>query len=362
MSVQIGSLTKMFGGLRAIDDLSVTFKSGVTSVMLGASGCGKTTTLRCIAGLEHPDSGEILIEDERVYDSARGIDLPPEKRRLGMVFQSYAIWPHLTVMENVGLPLKAQKKTKSEIARRVHETLEMVGLAHLADRSATTLSGGQQQRVSIARCLIGNPRLILMDEPLSNLDARLRIEMRHEIRQLQKRTGATILFVTHDQEEAMSLGDEIFLFHKGKIVQHGPSEDLYFRPAVRYVAEFLGKANLFNVIVHPEGDGASIAAIPSGKIITRGKILRGDIAGEALCMIRPESWHVGPPSEVGLSACVREVMFVGDRRELRVDTPIGPQMIVTSGYRRFVTGDMLTITVPSDQAHLFHAKSENADV
>src|SRR6266404_9658456 len=242
MGVRVEGLTKTYVALRVIDDLSVSFQSEKISVLLGASGCGKTTTLRCIAGLEHPDGGKILIDNEPVYDSSRGLDLAPEKRRLGMVFQSYAIWPHLTVMGNVAMPLKAQKLPKDEILRRSKETLGIVGLAEQADKSAMKLSGGQQQRVSIARCLVSNPRLILMDEPLSNLDARLRIEMRHEIRQLQQRIGATILFVTHDQEKAMSLGDEIFLFNKGKVVQRGPPEDLYFRPTVRYVAEFLGKA------------------------------------------------------------------------------------------------------------------------
>ncbi|SEG63628.1 ABC transporter ATP-binding protein [Bosea lathyri] len=357
MSVRVEGLTKTFGHLRAIDDLSVTFQSGKISVLLGASGCGKTTTLRCIAGLETPDGGEILIENEAVYASARGVDQPPEKRRLGMVFQSYAIWPHLTVAGNVSMPLQAHKVPKDEIARRVKETLAIVGLSDQAEKSAMKLSGGQQQRVSIARCLVGNPRLILMDEPLSNLDAKLRVEMRQEIRHLQERISATILFVTHDQEEAMSLGDEIFLFDKGRVVQKGPPEDLYFRPVVRYVAEFLGKANLFNVEIRPDKDGASVAALPSGEVITRGSIQGGATEREALCMVRPESWRVSGQGEAGLPALVREVMFVGDRRELRVDTPIGPQIVVTYGYQRFSVGDRLSLTVAPDLAHLFEGQA-----
>jgi iron(III) transport system ATP-binding protein len=357
MSVRVEGLTKTFGPLRAIDDLSVTFQSGKISVLLGASGCGKTTTLRCIAGLEHPDKGEILIDDEAVYASTRAIDQPPEKRRLGMVFQSYAIWPHLTVEGNVAMPLRAQKVPRDEIARRVKETLAIVGLSAHAEKSAMKLSGGQQQRVSIARCLVGNPRLILMDEPLSNLDAKLRVEMRQEIRQLQERIGATILFVTHDQEEAMSLGDEIFLFDKGRVVQKGVPEDLYFRPIVRYVAEFLGKANLFRVSVEPGQDGATIAALPSGEVIAKGNTLDANTPREALCMVRPESWNVRGSDQPGLPAEVNEVMFVGDRRELRVATPIGPQTVVTYGYERFRVGDRLSLTVAADQAHLFQGEA-----
>ncbi len=292
MSVRVQGLTKTFGPLRAIDDLSVGFQTGKISVLLGASGCGKTTTLRCIAGLERPNRGSIKIDDDTVFNSDRGVDVLPEKRRLGMVFQSYAIWPHLTVAGNVAMPLRAQKLTKAEIHQRVHDTLRIVGLSDQAEKSAMKLSGGQQQRVSIARCLVGNPRLILMDEPLSNLDARLRVEMRHEIRQLQQRIGATILFVTHDQEEAMSLGDEIFLFSKGKVVQKGPPEELYFRPTARYVAEFLGKANLFRVAIRPNDNGASVVALPSGEIISQGQMANASSQRDALCMVRPESWHV----------------------------------------------------------------------
>ena len=356
MSVQVRQMVKSFGAFRAIDDLSVTFQSGKISVLLGASGCGKTTTLRCIAGLENPNGGEIRIEDEAVFSSAHGIDLPPEKRRLGMVFQSYAVWPHLTVKGNVGMPLRAQKVPKEQIEKRVRDTLAIVGLSDQADKSAMKLSGGQQQRVSIARCLVGNPRLILMDEPLSNLDARLRVEMRNEIRQLQQRIGATILFVTHDQEEAMSLADEIFLFNKGKVEQQGSPEDLYFRPSARYVAEFLGKANLFPVTFKGEGDQAAIYAAGSDCMIAKGEIDR-PAQGDAVCMIRPESWQIGAAeSGVGLPATVAEVVFVGDRRELHVDTPIGRQIVVTLGHQRFSTGARTTLTVAPEQIHLLPSR------
>src|SRR6185503_14944845 len=176
MSIEVRHLTKRYGNTTVIEDLTLRFASGKISVLLGPSGCGKTTTLRCIAGLEEPAAGEILIEGRAVFDAARGVNLPPERRDIGMVFQSYAIWPHMTVFENVALPLKARALAKDETARRVTETLETVGLETMAGRSATALSGGQQQRVALARCLASHPKLILLDEPLSNLDAKLRVE------------------------------------------------------------------------------------------------------------------------------------------------------------------------------------------
>ncbi|MGR3911503.1 ABC transporter ATP-binding protein [Burkholderia sp. SR8] len=351
MTVSINSLSKRFGDVVAIDDLTVQFRPNAITVMLGASGCGKTTTLRCIAGLEQPASGEILIDGRTVYSSARGIDLPPEKRDLGMVFQSYAIWPHLSVMENVALPLRARGIRPSDTNLRVRDTLAAVGLGQHIDRSAMQLSGGQQQRVSIARCLVADPRLILMDEPLSNLDAKLRVEMRHEIRSLQRRIGATIIFVTHDQEEAMSLADEIFLFDRGRIVQRGAPEELYFRPAVRYVAEFLGKANLFSVSLRAN-NGATEIVGGAGQIVVEEFVQRGFVGENALCMIRPEAWHVGARSERGVPGTIRETSFIGDRRELRVDTPLGVQTVVTPGFERYADGDEVSLRVAPQHLHL----------
>jgi len=228
----VHALTKIYanrfdtqaGGVR---DVAFDLPTGTFFTLLGPSGCGKTTALRCLAGLEEPDAGRIDIEGEPVFDAGRGLNVPPERRDIGMVFQSYAIWPHMTVFENVALPLKARGTPRADIAQRVSQTLETVGLAAMAQRSATKLSGGQQQRVALARCLASHPKLILLDEPLSNLDAKLRIEMRAEIKDLQRKLDATMLFVTHDQEEALSLADEVFLFDRGRVVQSGSPRDLY---------------------------------------------------------------------------------------------------------------------------------------
>src|SRR5262249_32831954 len=236
------SIAKSFGNVEVISDLTVSFRAGAISVLLGSSGCGTTTILRCIAGLEEPSAGDIRIYDRTVFSSADRINVPPERRDLGMVFQSYAIWPHMSVYENIALPLRAHGVRGAAAQARVHELLRLVGLEGLAERSSTQLSGGQQQRVAIARCLVNQPKLVLLAEPLSTLDAKLRVGMRDELRELQRRLRATMIFVTHDQEEAMSLADEVFLFRSGRLEQSGPGGDLYRQPNTRYVAEFFGKA------------------------------------------------------------------------------------------------------------------------
>lgn len=348
MSIKIEKLTKKFGDVSVIPELNVSFASGRISVLLGPSGCGKTTTLRCIAGLERPSSGRIMLEDAAVFDSARGLDQPPEKRDLGMVFQSYAIWPHMTVFGNVALPLKARKVAAPEIESRVREALDVVGLGALADRSATRLSGGQQQRVAIARCLVSRPKLILLDEPLSNLDAKLRIEMRREIRDLQRSLGSTMLFVTHDQEEAMFLADEVFLFDKGVVVQAGSPQDLYFRPVNRFVAEFLGEANLVKARLVGEGGASRIVSEAGHLLATGGELAR--FAGKDIAMIRPEAWIVTPAhgqgaGEPALAGRVLDSTFLGDRLSLRIETPVGTQLVSLPGHAQHGPGDRVSLRV-----------------
>ncbi|WP_375001209.1 ABC transporter ATP-binding protein [Aeromicrobium sp. CTD01-1L150] len=244
MNIDVQDLTLKYGDNTAIDDLSLVVEDGEALVLLGQSGCGKTSTMRCIAGLETPSRGVISIGGDVVFDGSRGISRPPNKRNIGMVFQSYAIWPHLTVFENVAFPLTMAKVAKAEIRERVVATLELVGLGAMADRGASLLSGGQMQRVALARSLVMEPSVLLLDEPLSNLDARLRDRLRLELRELQQRLGLTSIYVTHDQEEALALADRIALMQFGRIVQVGPPHEIYENPASASIADFLGVNNI----------------------------------------------------------------------------------------------------------------------
>jgi len=239
--LEVRNLVKIFGKLTAVDNVSFKVEQGEVVTLLGPSGCGKTTTLRMVAGFEKPNAGEVEIAGRVVVATNRRINVPPEKRDIGMVFQSYAIWPHMTVFENVAFPLNVRRANRQEIKRRVEETLELVGLANFSDRPAILLSGGQQQRVSLARALVYSPSILLLDEPLSNLDAKLREQMRIEIKRLQQQLGFTVLFVTHDQIEAMSLSTRLALMNQGRIEQIGAPQDVYEHPQTPFVEDFLGR-------------------------------------------------------------------------------------------------------------------------
>jgi iron(III) transport system ATP-binding protein len=246
-SVRVAGLSKTYGSdgaLRALDDFTLDFPAGQCTVLLGPSGCGKTTVLRSIAGLVTPETGRIEIGTDTVFDAAAGIFAPPERRRLGMVFQSYALWPHLSVTENIGYPLAASGVAKAEIRARAESILSWVGLEGMGARYVHELSGGQQQRVSLGRAVVGRPRAILFDEPLSNLDARLRERMRLELLALRRRAPFTSIYVTHDQLEAMTLGDQVVVMRAGRIEQVGTPEDVYKRPRTRFAADFMGIPNL----------------------------------------------------------------------------------------------------------------------
>src|SRR6478736_555836 len=228
--VTLNGVGRHFGALKAVDRVNLSVEHGEFVTLLGPSGCGKTTTLRMVAGLEQNTAGRISIGDRVVSDAAAGFFVPPDHRQLGMVFQSYAIWPHMTVFDNVAYPLRIRRRPRSEIRERVQAALRLVEMEGFADRPAPALSGGQQQRVAIARALVFEPEVLLLDEPLSNLDARLRAQMGDEFRSLQKRLGITTLYVTHDQDEAMALSDRVVLMRSGKILQVGPPQDIYQRP------------------------------------------------------------------------------------------------------------------------------------
>src|SRR6476619_1981234 len=241
----VSHLRKQFAvGRPAVDDVSFRVAAGEIVVLLGPSGCGKTTTLRCIAGLEDPTSGEILIGGVTVSAPEQGILVPPRLRNIGMVFQSYAVWPHMTVRQNVSYPLRHRRFRRTEISRKVDQVLELVGLSEFAERPVVSLSGGQMQRVALARSLVYEPQLLLLDEPLSNLDAKLRLRLRDDLRRIIKKTGVTALYVTHDQAEAVVLGDRIGVMRDGKLLQIASADELYNRPADLFVANFTGATNL----------------------------------------------------------------------------------------------------------------------
>jgi iron(III) transport system ATP-binding protein len=297
--IEVSSLSKVYasigeqigGGVR---NAEFQLDAGTFFTLLGPSGCGKTTTLRCIAGLERPDQGRIRVADATFFDSRQGISMPLNQRRLGMVFQSYAIWPHMTVFENVAFPLRVAKDRRfasQEIDRDVRHALDVVNLSGFEKRSATQLSGGQQQRVALARAIVRQPKVLLLDEPLSNLDASLREEMRKELKRLQKQIGITTIYVTHDQVEALELSDQIAVLNHGRIVQIGPPRDLYFRPINAFVAEFIGSTNLFRGVVVELGRGTQEGTVRiSDATVLRCVLPTSASLGQSVVVsVRPEA-------------------------------------------------------------------------
>jgi len=293
----IEDLVKKFAtGKAAVDGVSFDVPAGEIVVLLGPSGCGKTTTLRCVAGLEHATGGRISIGGRVVSEPERGTLVSPRERDIGMVFQSYAVWPHMTVHQNVAYPLKHRRKNTSgsaDIATKVRETLELVGLGEYAQRPVTSLSGGQMQRVALARSLVYRPQLLLLDEPLSNLDSKLRIRLRDELRRILKMTGMTGLYVTHDQSEAVVLGDRIGVMRNGKLLQMAPPGEIYNRPADSFVANFTGASNvLLGTVLERKGEQAIIDLGAAGRIEawTPQPLVAGDKARVAL---RAENIRLG---------------------------------------------------------------------
>jgi iron(III) transport system ATP-binding protein len=314
--ISIRRLQKRFdvsdGVIAAIRSLDLEVGEGELFVIVGASGSGKTTLLRCIAGLETPDAGEIRIGDKIVSSDNPPTWIPPQQRKLGMVFQSYAVWPHLTVCQNISLPLAegSQRIPRREVAQRVTEALRLVQLEEQADRPATLLSGGQQQRVALARAIAVNSRIVLMDEPLSNLDARLREEVRGKIRELAKQLGSTMLYVTHDQIEAMAIADKIALMQAGELLQVGAPLEIYHKPACADVAEFFGSVNWLEAQVVEPG----VADTPIGKLQIQSSFKIGE---KVLLGFRPESLCLPDPRTQVDGNCFRAAIgsstFLGDQ-------------------------------------------------
>jgi iron(III) transport system ATP-binding protein len=319
--------------VRAVDDVSFDVAPGELLVLLGPSGCGKTTTLRIIAGLEEPDAGEVWLGPRMVNSSDGNVFVPTEKRNVGMVFQSYAIWPHMTVFDNIAYPLRVRRASRATIAEKVERTLELLSLHGLANRPATQLSGGQQQRVALARALVFEPRVLLLDEPLSNLDARLRVQMRAELKHLQQATGITSIFVTHDQAESMALADRIIVMNRGRIEQVGSPAEIYERPRTRFVSEFVGSINMLHGrVTAVAGSQLTVRYGGFGEHDIRGLAGSDAIFGDGdavMATIRPEKLSLVPEQVNGTlnywPARVASMAYYGDHREYEVE--IGDQRI-----------------------------------
>jgi len=326
VSIRFEHVTKCFGTNRVVDDIDLTIEPGELFFLLGPSGCGKTTLLRCIAGFYIPESGRIFIGNRDVTN------LPPEDRDTGMVFQSYALWPHMSVKENVAFGLELRKVPKPEIQDRVAEALAAVKMSERADYKPNQLSGGQQQRVALARALVVRPKCLLLDEPLSNLDAKLRLEMRGEIRRICKQFGLTAVYVTHDQKEALSIADRIAVLDKGKIQQCGAPRDVYKLPTTRFVANFIGETNFIEATVEKISGREILVATPVGPIISSLTPADPVSVGQKVTLsIRPEVIHLGyePPDDAGnvFDAAVHDTIYLGEMAQHEVNI-----MNATSGH------------------------------
>jgi len=311
--------------IRAAHDVSFDVPQGRLFTLLGPSGCGKTTTLRSIAGLERPRSGEIKVADDVIYSSARRIFVPPNQRGLGMVFQSYAIWPHMTVYENAAFPLRVARRrrfSRREIDERVNRVLATVDLAEMAQREATKLSGGQQQRLALARALVMEPRLLLLDEPLSNLDAKLRERMRFEVKRLQRELGITTVYVTHDQSEALALSHAIAVMNRGQIEQIGTPREIYERPVNPFVADFVGSSNFLDATVRAADGANGFYRVESPLGVIKALGLEALQAGDTVVIsMRPEDVHLSearPDGENVWQGTVDQKVFLGESVDFQV--------------------------------------------
>lgn len=337
-----------------VDGLDFAIPPGEFFTLLGPSGCGKTTTLRMIAGLERPDRGRIVLAGTTLSDAAGKIFEPPHKRDIAMVFQSYAIWPHMTVLENVLFPLETLKVPTASRDQRARAALARVGLASFADRRATLLSGGQQQRVALARAIVREAKLILLDEPLSNLDAALREQMRSELRDLQRQIGTTVVYVTHDQEEAMALSDRVAVMDAGRIVDLGTPERLFSRPATPFVARFLGSAQRFPAAIVTQTPTATTLDTPFGRVA----IDKIDLPVGSACQlfIRPEHIACRPPQARAtddgllLHGQIAEVHFFGRLVAYRVRVNSDMVEVLTTSAERFQLGQSVMLSI--DRRHL----------
>lgn len=371
--IYVKDLAKTFQGakgeVRALRGVSFEVKKGQLFTLLGASGCGKTTTLRCIAGLEQPFEGEIIVNDRAVFRASDGTFIPPEQRRMGMVFQSYAIWPHMTVFQNVAYPL-SHDVSRKELKERVHQVLDRLGLGNLADRLAPNLSGGQQQRVALARALVAQPQVLLLDEPLSNLDARLREQMRFELKALHESLNITTVYVTHDQEEALAMSDRIGLMHEGVLIEVGSPADLYLQPAHKITADFLGTSNFVPVNVQQSGSqpGDEMFVESSIGSFVAKRSVEWQPGMPATLFFRPEYIELVNESDAaGIklnkgTGIVERVVFLGNSTDVVIRCGEIRLRVREHPARTPAPGKPVHFTVASDACLVFPASSDDRKI
>jgi ABC-type Fe3+/spermidine/putrescine transport system ATPase subunit len=355
----LDGITKRFGSFKAVDNLSLDIRHGEVFALLGPSGCGKTTTLRQIAGLDQPDEGVIRLRDTVLVSTAENIFVPPQKRNMGMVFQSYAIWPHLSVFEIIAYPLRVRHRPNDEIDEAVGQIIQQVGLAGMEARSSRTLSGGQQQRVALARALVYKPDVLLLDEPFSNLDVKLREQMRVELKLLQREVGVSVILVTHDQVEALTLSDRVAVMRDGRVEQVGTPLELYEEPGTPFVRDFIGQTTTFTAqIESTDGDAIKVTiGEGGGSLVSRRSRLDGAGAAEAvLACVRPERITVRPASgaskENEVRATVKALLYHGERyecwltlggQEIMIFAPREPWLREGEAVYLHVPGEALTL-------------------
>ena len=349
--IHVESLVKEFGDQRALDDVSFHVAEGELFTLLGPSGCGKSTTLMSVAGFQAPEEGRIAIGGDVLFDAAARRNVPAERRNLGMVFQSYAVWPHMTVFENLAFPLKVRRTKRAAIGLRVREVLDLVEMGPYADRYPHQLSGGQQQRVALARALVYEPSVLLLDEPFSNLDAKLRERARTWVKELQHRLGLTTVFVTHDQDEALSMSDRVAVMSRGEVQQVGTPEEIYRRPANRFVAEFVGSVNLVSGEVAACERGQVALELAGGRKLWIDVDQAPPLRTQLTFAVRPEALRVEPAATSALNgsntldATVSSVFFLGDHYQVEL---AAGALTLTAQTTACVAGERVKVHIPSD--------------
>ena len=347
LRIEIEDLVVNYGDVRAVDRVSLSVRAGELVTLLGPSGCGKTTTLRAVAGLEDPSGGVIRVNGLIVYSGTERRNMPAEKRGVSMVFQSYAIWPHMTVFDNVAYGLKVRNVGKAAIVENVHRVLDLVQMRPYADRPSSKLSGGQQQRVAVARAIAFSPEVLLFDEPLSNLDAKLRVTMRVELRELQKRLGITALYVTHDQEEALAISDRVIVMNGGRIEQIDTPEEIYRHPGSRFVAEFVGNANVIEGQADstPGADGVLGFRTASGQML---RVVPGRGASGKAVALQAAYIDLFPAGRTdapnAIAGTIHRRMFHGDFIQYVVDWPGGQLLVRRPPNDLFAEGQAVVVS------------------